>query len=191
MKKLIIFTAPSGAGKTTIVRHLLKKYDKLAFSVSATNRACRPHEEDGKDYYFLSSEEFKRRVNDKEFLEWEEVYDDQYYGTLKSEVERIWEKGKCIIFDIDVKGAENIKKTYPDNSHAVFVKAPSIEVLLNRLQKRKTESPASLRKRITRAKEEMKYEKKFDIVLVNDILDVTLKEAEGIVEDFLNKEDSL
>ncbi len=189
MNKLIIFTAPSGAGKTTIVRHLLKKYDQLAFSVSATNRACRPHEEAGKDYYFLSTEEFKTRVENKEFLEWEEVYDDQYYGTLKSEIERIWETGKCIIFDIDVKGAENIKKTYPDNSYAVFVKAPSIEALLNRLQNRKTESPASLRKRITRAKEEMKYEKNFDIVLVNDILDVTLKEAENIVENFLQKED--
>ena len=123
--KLIIFTAPSGAGKTTIVRHLLKKYDYLDFSVSATNRKRRDHEIDGRDYYFLKTDEFKTLVEKGDFLEWEEVYDNQFYGTLKSEVERIWKKGKHVIFDMEVKGATNIKKAFPDQSLAVFIKPPS------------------------------------------------------------------
>ncbi len=185
MSKLLIFTAPSGAGKTTIVRHLLSKYDDLAFSVSATTRARRPHEKDGVDYYFLSQEDFRRRIQEGAFVEWEEVYDNQYYGTLKSEVERIWSLGKHIIFDIEVKGATNIKSFYGDSALAVFIKPPSPEILFERLRNRKTESEASLRKRIDRARYELSCENNFDVVLVNDILEDALINAERIVEEFL------
>ena len=186
--KLIIFTAPSGAGKTTIVRHLLKTFDELAFSVSATTRSMRPHEEDGKDYYFITPEKFRHLIDNDEFVEWEEVYENQYYGTLKSEVERIWEMGKYIVFDVEVKGATNIKKFYSNEAYAVFVKPPSLKVLIDRLKNRKTETEKSLKKRIRRAEQELKYENKFDKILVNDILEVTLKEAEMIVEDVLKIE---
>ena len=182
---MILFTAPSGAGKTTIVRHLLNRYDQLAFSVSATTRPPRPHETDKKDYYFMSKEEFNQRVANEEFIEWEEVYEGQYYGTLRAEIERLWELRKCVLFDIEVKGATNIKKKYPEETLAIFVKPPSVETLLSRLKLRRTESAESLRKRITRAKEELTYENKFDRILVNDILEVALKEAESIVEDYL------
>ncbi len=185
MGKLIIFTAPSGAGKTTIVRHLLKNFDELAFSVSATTRKKRKHETDKKDYYFLSKKEFKAKIKADEFLEYEEVYDDQFYGTLKSEIERLWKLNKHIIFDIDVKGAINIKKYYKDVALAVFVKPPSAEVLLSRLKKRKTETEKSLKKRITRAKIELTYEDKFDTVLLNDDLEIALADAEQIVSDFI------
>jgi len=189
MSKLIAITAPSGAGKTTIVRHLLATYDELAFSVSATNREKRDHETDGKDYYFLSTREFKKRIKDGDFLEWEEVYDNQFYGTLKSEVERIWKDGKNIVFDIEVKGATNIKKMYPeDESMVIFIRPPSLETLIKRLKNRKTESAKSLKKRIARVKEEMTYENNFDKILVNDILEVALKEAELMIEDYLGIE---
>jgi guanylate kinase len=187
MNKLIIVTAPSGAGKTTIVRHLLAKYDQLAFSVSATNRAKRAHETDGVDYYFLSTEEFKQRVKEGAFLEYEEVYDEQYYGTLKSEVERLWAAGKCIIFDVDVKGALNIQKSYPNESLSIFIKPPSKKILLERLKNRKTETPESLKKRIDRATEELTYEKRFDKVVKNDILEEALAKAETITTAFLKK----
>ncbi len=189
--KLIIFTAPSGAGKTTIVRHLLAEYDFLDFSVSATNRAKRPKETDGKDYYFLSTKAFKNLVNEGAFLEYEEVYENQFYGTLHSELERIWESGKHIIFDIEVKGAKNIKKAYPDNSLAIFIKPPSSEILFERLRNRKTETAKSLKKRIARATEELKCENDFDLILVNDILEVAFKEAELMVEDFILPKKSL
>ncbi len=185
MSKLVIFTAPSGAGKTTIVRHLLGKYDQLAFSVSATTRERRPHEEDGKDYYFLSREDFEAKVAAGDFLEWEEVYEGQYYGTLRSEIDRLWQLGKCIIFDIEVKGATNIKNAYPDQSLAVFVKPPSPEILFERLRARKTETEASLQKRIRRASEELTYENRFDAVLLNDILEETLYNAERLIEEYL------
>lgn len=186
MRKLLLFTAPSGAGKTTIVKHLLNKFDQLAFSVSATSRANRPHEEDGKDYYFLSPEVFRQKVTAGEFLEWEEVYDNQYYGTLRSEVERLWSLGKCVVFDIEVKGATNIRNMFPEETLGVFVKPPSPEILFERLKGRKTETEESLRKRISRATEELTYENKFDTVLLNDDLEIALLEAEDIVKMFLN-----
>lgn len=183
--KMFIFTAPSGAGKTTIVRHLLKSYDFLDFSVSATTRTKREHEVDGKDYYFLTPEEFRSRVANDEFIEWEEVYEDQYYGTLKSEVDRVWENGKHIVFDIEVKGATNIKKLYGNKCQAIFIKPPSLDILIQRLTDRKTETESSLKKRIARVKREMTYQETFDAVLVNDLLQVALKEAEFMVETFI------
>jgi len=182
--KIIIFTAPSGSGKTTIVRHLLKKYDFLGFSVSATNRKKRTKEIDGKDYYFLTSEKFQKKIEEGAFVEWEEVYKNQYYGTLKSEIERVWSKGRHVVFDIEVNGASNIKKIYPDNSVAVFVRPPSIAELQRRLTKRKTESESSLKKRLDRAKVELTFEDKFDTVIINDLLEVALEEAEQIIETF-------
>ncbi len=187
MNKLIIVTAPSGAGKTTIVHHLLQKFEALAFSVSATNRAKRAHETDGKDYYFLSTEEFQRLVGEGAFLEYEEVYDNQYYGTLKKEVERLWQLGKCIIFDVDVKGALNIQKAYPTEALSIFIKPPSKEVLMERLKNRKTETPESLNKRIARASEELTYENRFDKVIVNDVLELALKKADRITSNFIKK----
>lgn len=183
--KMFIFTAPSGAGKTTIVKHLLSKYDFLGFSVSATTRDKRVHETDGKDYYFLSVEEFKSRIANGDFIEWEEVYHDQYYGTLKSEVERIWSLQKHLVFDIDVRGAKNIKQLYTNTCMSVFVRPPSVHTLIERLINRNTETPQSLEKRINKVKREMAYENSFDIVLVNDLLDISFKEAEHITETFI------
>jgi guanylate kinase len=183
--KMFVFTAPSGAGKTTIVKHLLKEYGFLDFSVSATTRTKRPHEVDGKDYYFLSPEEFRKRVENDEFVEWEEVYEDQFYGTLKSEINRLWDLKQHIVFDIEVIGATNIKNLYQEKCLATFIKPPSLEILIERLKNRKTESAKSLRKRIARVKREMTYENSFDRVLVNDLLSVACKEAEFIIEDFL------
>ena len=183
--RMILFTAPSGAGKTTLVKHLLKEYDFLDFSISATSREKRLHERDGVDYYFLSREEFEKKIAGGEFIEWEEVYEDQYYGTLKSEVDRIWAEGKYAIFDIDVKGATAIKSIYGDKCLAVFVRPPSLDVLINRLKGRNTESAESLAKRIERVKREMTYENTFDVVLVNDLLDVAKKEAGYYTENFL------
>jgi guanylate kinase len=183
--KMFIFTAPSGAGKTTIVKHLLSKYNNLGFSVSATTRSKRDYEIDGKDYYFLSIEDFKNKVANGEFIEWEEVYHDQYYGTLKSEVERVWSLGQHLVFDIDVRGAENIKKLYKKQCMSVFVRPPSVSTLIERLTSRNTETPESLEKRIHKVKKEMTFENSFDIVLVNDLLDISLIEAEHIVDTFI------
>ncbi len=190
MSKLLIFTAPSGAGKTTITRHLLKTFDFLAFSVSATTRDPRPHEEEGVHYYFLSKKAFKKKIKTKEFVEWEEVYEDQYYGTLKSEVERLWKKDKHILFDIDVEGAKEVKKEYGDQALAIFINPPSKEVLIERLKSRKTEDEKSLKKRIKKATKELKYANKFDKILVNDVLEVALKDAEKLVLDFVNQKES-
>ena len=187
MSKLLIFTAPSGAGKTTVTRHLLKTFDSLAFSVSATTREARDYEEDGVHYYFLSKKEFKKKIKKKAFVEWEEVYEDQLYGTLKSEVERLWGEGKHILFDIDVEGAKSIKKVYGAQALAVFIMPPSKEVLVERLKNRDTEDKKSLKKRIKKATKELKYANKFDTILVNDKLDVALKEAEDLVKSFINQ----
>ncbi|WP_020538234.1 guanylate kinase [Lewinella cohaerens] len=186
MSKMLIFTAPSGAGKTTIVRHLLNTFPVLSFSVSATTRKQRPHEQDGYDYHFITKNDFIKRIDTGGFVEWEEVYEGLYYGTLHSEVDRLWTAGKHIIFDIEVKGATTIKKAYPEESLVVFVKPPSEEVLFSRLRERNTESPDSLAKRIARAAEELTYENSFDYVLLNDDLDTALAEAEQVTRDFLN-----
>jgi len=190
MSKLLIFTAPSGAGKTTITRHLLEKFDFLAFSVSATTRDPRPHEEDGVHYYFLSKKQFKKKIKADAFVEYEEVYEDQFYGTLKKEVKRLWKDGKHILFDIDVQGAKKIKKVYGDQALAVFINPPSEEVLIERLKNRKTENEKSLKKRIKKVKKELKYANKFDTILVNDVLDIALKEAEEMVLAFINKKEN-
>ncbi|HLO56157.1 MAG TPA: guanylate kinase [Saprospiraceae bacterium] len=183
--KMFIFTAPSGAGKTTIVRHLLDKYNFLDFSISATTRNKRPHEQDKVDYYFMSVDEFKENVANGAFIEWEEVYENQFYGTLKSEVERIWSNNKHLVFDIDVRGAQNIKRFFGDKCMSVFVRPPSVEVLIDRLVNRNTETPESLQKRISKVRREMEYENTFDMVLVNDLLEVSFVEAEHIVETFI------
>jgi guanylate kinase len=184
--KVLVFTAPSGAGKTTVVKHLLSRYDDhLAFSVSATTRPRRPHEQHGIDYFFLTHADFKQKIEAGAFLEWEEVYPGKFYGTLISEVQRIWQLGKQIIFDVDVKGAKSIKKYYKEHCLAIFMKPPSLEVLITRLKSRGTESPEALAQRIDRIKNELTYEDQFDKILVNDILEVTLKEAEMIVEEYL------
>jgi guanylate kinase len=184
--KAIIFSAPSGAGKTTIVHHLLgNEALRLSFSVSATSRPKRGHEQDGKDYYFLSSEDFLIRAKAGEFVEWEEVYKDQYYGTLKSEIERIWAEGKNVIFDVDVVGGLNLKKIFGDRALAIFVQPPSIEVLNFRLRNRSTETPEKIAMRIDKAKHEMAFAPKFDMILVNDKLPEALAQAELRVQEFI------
>lgn len=187
MPNIVIFTAPSGAGKTTIVRHLLDRFDKLAFSVSATTRPRRPHEQHGRDYYFLSPEAFMERVARGDFIEWEEVYPGQYYGTLREELERLWDQGKDVLFDIDVKGAWKLKQAFPKQSLAVFVMPPSKEVLFQRLRSRHTESEESLRKRMARAAAELEWAPRFDHILINDRLEDALLQAEQIVSEFLGR----
>lgn len=186
MEKLIIFSAPSGSGKTTVVKHLLAKYPNLAFSVSATTRKQRPNEIHGVDYYFFSEEEFEQKLQEGAFLEHEEVYKGLYYGTLKSEVERLWAEGKAVIFDVDVKGGINIKNYYKDKALSVFLRPPSVEVLMERLTKRDTEVEHQLQERIDKAQEELQFESQFDITIVNDDLSVTFATAEQQLEDFLN-----
>ncbi len=184
--KLLIFSAPSGSGKTTIVRHLLSKPElNLAFSVSATSRPRRGKEKNGEHYYFMSVSEFKRHIKNDDFLEWEEVYRDNFYGTLKSEVERLWAEGKNVIFDIDVVGGLRIKKKYPDLTLAVFVKPPSVDELKIRLKKRSTESEDKINMRIAKASVELATAPQFDKIIKNYDLEVALKEAEELVADFI------
>ena len=185
--KLIIFSAPSGAGKTTIVHHLLGKIPQLAFSVSATTRAKRGNEVNGKDYYFISKEEFLHRIAKKEFVEFEEVYTDNFYGTLRSEIERLWKEGKHVIFDIDVEGGLHLKKKFEEHALAVFVQPPSLEVLIERLTSRATDSPEKLAERIEKAEKELKYVGKFDVILQNNDLQTACTQAETLVLDFLAK----
>lgn len=185
MHHLIVITAPSGAGKTTIVHHLLTSFPELAFSVSATTRARRPHEQDGRDYYFLSPENFQQRVKENGFIEWEEVYPGQFYGTLRQEVERLWAEGRDIIFDIDVKGALAIKSAFPQQTLTIFIKPPSVDALRQRLRQRQTETPESLQRRIDHALHELAYEDQFDRVVVNDDLQQALQQAQHIVGRFI------
>jgi len=183
-EKMMVFTAPSGSGKTTIVRHLLEKFDQLEFSISATTRSKRDHETDGKDYYFLTVEAFKEKIDQEAFVEWEEVYPGRFYGTLKSEVERIWKEGKFVLFDVDVLGAGSIKKMYGEKCLAVFVKPPSMETLVERLKARRTETPETLEIRKARFLKELEHESYFDMVLINDQLANALADAETLVRNF-------
>jgi len=185
--KLLLFCGPSGSGKTTIVHHLLKKYPQLVFSVSATTRPKRSIETDGKDYHFLSVEEFKKKIAANEFVEWEEVYSDRFYGTLKSEIEKIWRSGGIALFDVDVEGGLKIKKIFGDRLLAVFVMPPSVEELHKRLSARNSETPASYKARIAKSEHEITYAFRFDKVIINDRLDDALKEAEKITDDFLQQ----
>ena len=186
--KLIVFSAPSGSGKTTIVRHLLNMEQfQLEFSISATSREARGKEKDGEDYYFISAKEFKNKIKLDEFLEWEEVYIDNFYGTLKTEVERIWAKGKHVIFDIDVAGGLRIKKKFPERTLAVFINPPDINELIIRLKQRGEESPEKIAMRVAKAPTEMATAPQFDTIILNDDLTTALNDAENLVKDFLNK----
>lgn len=183
--KLIIVTAPSGAGKTTVVKHLLNTIPSLAFSVSATTRNKRENEVDGKDYYFLSNEEFKIKIAANEFVEWEEVYPGKFYGTLESELKRLWKDGKHIIFDVDVKGALSLKNKFPEKTLSIFIQPPSLEILIERLKNRATETPETLKTRIERVTLELSFHDRFDFAIINDKLDITLQKAEELVNNFL------
>ena len=186
--KAFIFAAPSGSGKTTIVKHLLSKRPDLGFSISASTRDKRGRsEENGKDYYFLSKEDFQQKIKDDAFVEWEEVYTGNYYGTLKEEIQRIWDEGRHVVFDVEVKGAMNLKKYFGDRALAVFVKVPTIEELEKRLTARRTESRESLSQRLYRAEFEMGFEDKFDVTLINENLDESYANAEKLVDDFISK----
>jgi len=187
--KLIIFSAPSGAGKTTIVRHLLSKYpDQLAFSISACTRQPRGNEVDGKDYYFISQEDFLHKIAQKEFVEFEEVYAGAYYGTLRSEIERIWADNKAVIFDIDVIGGLHLKNKFKDQALAIFVQPPSLEVLSQRLYGRGTDTIDKLNERIEKAKKELKYADQFDVILENDDLTTACDKAEKLIDRFISTE---
>lgn len=183
--KLIIFSAPSGAGKTTIVHHLLEEFPQLEFSVSACSRPMRKGETHGVDYYFLSLEDFKQKISDNDFIEWEEVYKDNFYGTLKVEIERIWKKGMHVIFDVDVVGGLNLKNQFGDLALAVFVMPPSIQHLEMRLRSRETENDESIARRIGKAANELKTADLFDKIILNDKLENAFEEAEKIVSEFL------
>lgn len=185
--KAIIFSAPSGAGKTTIVHKLLMEIPSLAFSISACSRPPRPMEEDSKDYYFLSIEDFKSKIASNSFIEWEEVYTDHFYGTLKSEVERIWNDGKTVIFDVDVFGGINLKKYFGDNAISIFVMPPSIAELDKRLHNRQTETEEKIQTRLAKAEKEIDLNKQFDVVIVNDKLENAVKEAKNLVIKFIQE----
>ncbi len=186
--KLIIFSAPSGSGKTTVVRHLLQKFPSLlSFSVSAATRQKREHEVDGKDYYFIPKHAFREKIGQNEFAEWEEVYAGNYYGTYKSEIERIWASGKHVLFDVDVKGGLKIKETYRDDALAIFVKVSSEDEIIRRLSGRGTEDEKSLETRLGKVRYELSFEDKFDIVLMNDDLEAALQNAENLVLNFIGE----
>ena len=185
MRKLIVISAPSGAGKTSIVHQLLKDIPKLSFSVSASSRERRENEVHGKDYYFLGVEEFQKKIKEDAFLEWEQVYENQYYGTLKSEIERIWSEEKTIIFDVDVVGGLNIKKQYPKECLSIFIMPPSIEVLAERLIGRGSESDSSVKKRLDKAEKEIAQNQKFDSVILNDDFDIACEETMDVITNFI------
>lgn len=179
--KALIFSAPSGSGKSTIIDHLLKKFDNLEFSISATSRAPRGQEQDGTDYYFMNPSEFELRVENGEFIEWEEVYAGTCYGTLRAEIERIWQRGNIVIFDIDVLGALNIKRLFGDMATSVFIMPPSIEELRSRLVGRATDSQEAIDRRVAKASQELEYADRFDVRIVNDQLESALSEAVSVV----------
>jgi guanylate kinase len=183
--KLVIFSAPSGAGKTTIVQHLLREMPELEFSISATTRQPRGDEQDGKDYYFISLPEFTHRIAKKQFVEFEEVYTGTFYGTLRTEIERIWERGKTVIFDIDVEGGMHLKRKYGEQALAIFVQPPSLEVLIERLTGRGTDSHEKLQERFAKAEKELNYAPQFDIILKNHDLETACKEAKELVAGFI------
>jgi len=185
--KLIIFSAPSGAGKTTIVKHLLKKFPALSFSISATTRELRGDEKDEIDYYFISKEDFLHKVAHQEFVEFEEVYNGTFYGTLRSEIERIWNADKHVIFDIDVEGGLRLKRKYEDDALAIFVQPPSLDVLKERLSGRGTDSAEKLAERFIKAEKELAYAEKFDVILKNYDLETACQEAESLVMSFIEK----
>ena len=185
MNKVLIFSAPSGSGKSTVVNHILSGHKGIEFSVSATSRPLRGEEQDGVEYFFSSADIFRLLVRDDKFVEYEEVYPDRFYGTLKAEVNRIWARGNVIIFDVDVKGGVNLKKYFGDQALSVFIQAPSVEVLRERLVKRGTDSAEDIEKRVAKAAEEMTYAPQFDKVLINDDLATALAEADAMVDTFL------
>lgn len=184
--KLVIVSAPSGAGKTTIIKYLLENGLGLEFSVSACSRKMRPGEANGKDYYFLSAEEFRRRIENNDFLEWEEVYENSFYGTLKSEVDRITTKGNHVIFDVDVQGGMNIKKEYGERAISIFIQPPSLDELEKRLRMRSTDSEAAIQTRVNKAAEELSYANHFDLIIINDDLEKAQKECIDAVSKFLS-----
>lgn len=186
--KLIILSAPSGSGKTTIVKHLLNTMPNLEFSVTACSRPKRANEIDGKDYYFISVELFKQKIAHGDFVEWEEVYPGSFYGTLKSEIDRIWAKNHIVALDVDVKGGINLKRRFGDSALSIFIMPPSIDVLKRRLESRGTETPESLIKRVGKAAEEMTFSNQFDRIIVNDNLEKSYKEAEMLVNAFLKEQ---
>lgn len=183
--KIIIFSAPSGSGKSTLIGHLLKRFPQLEFSISATSRAPRGSEVNGKEYYFLTNEEFKNKVTAGEFVEWEEVYAGTCYGTLRSELKRIWDKGHVIVFDVDVKGGVNLKKIFGDDALSIFIMPPSVEELRRRLEKRGTDTPETIAKRVAKAEEEITYAPLFDKIVVNDSLETAIADATRITESFI------
>ena len=186
-QKILIITAPSGAGKTSITRHLMKVFPVLEFSVSAATRNARGMEKEGVDYYFISLEDFKQKIQHKEFAEWEMVYEGKYYGTLKSELKRIWALNKVPVLDIDVKGAIHIQQQYPENTLSLFIEPPSVDELKNRLQSRGTETPESLAARINKAAYELSFKDQFNKLIINDTLQHACDEAESIVAAFVNQ----
>jgi guanylate kinase len=185
LNKVIIFSAPSGSGKTTVVKHLLSTMPELGFSVSATTRKPRENETHGKEYYFLEKDDFENKIRNGEFLEYEEVYSGIFYGTLKSEVDRLWSLGKTVIFDVDVIGGLNIKKKFGDEALCIFLRPPGIDVLMERLRKRSTEVEHQMQMRVEKAQFELQFEDKYDKVLINDRLEDTLQKAEEMVRDFI------
>lgn len=186
MSKVIIFSAPSGSGKTTLVKHCLEQFPQLEFSISCTTREPRGTEQNGVDYHFISPQEFREKIAENAFVEYEEVYTDKYYGTLKSEVERIWNNGKVVIFDVDVVGGVNLKKHFGNQALSVFIMPPSVEELERRLVARATDSAETIKMRVAKATEELSYKDDFDVVIINDDLEVAKNEIERLLTAFIN-----
>lgn len=185
--KIIIITAPSGAGKTSITHELLQEFPQLSFSISAATRQPRHNEVDGRDYYFLTEQDFKQKIADNQFVEWEMVYEGKYYGTLKTELERMWAAGKVPVLDIDVKGAIHVQQQYPGCCLSIFIQAPSVDHLRKRLESRGTETPETLHTRLSKAEYELSFKDRFDTIIINDVLSVAQAQAKSIVKEFLSK----